>query len=82
MKYTLKDLKQGKVILMNSSQGKSKKILKKVFGFTMKSYELPGSMYYHADVDDSDGFIGFSIIERDAPNLIHLPIQKSEKFKI
>ncbi len=46
MKYTIQDFKEGKVILMNSNESKCKKILKKV-GETMKSYELPGMMYYH-----------------------------------
>lgn len=78
MKYTLKDFKQGKVILMNSSEGKCKKILKQV-GETMKSYELPGMMYYHMS---EAGLNGFDIIERDAPNLKHLPVQRSERFKI
>lgn len=78
MKYTIKDLKEGKVILMNSSEGKCKKILKQL-GINMKSDELPGMMYYHVD---SNGCNGFDIIERDAPKLKQLPIQKSEKFKI
>lgn len=80
MKYTLKYLKDGKVILMNSNESKCKKILKVVFGITMKSYELPGMMYYYAD--SNDDYIAFDIIERDAPRLKHLPVQKSEKFKI
>lgn len=78
MKYTLKDFKLGKVILMNSSEGKCKKILKEV-GEIMKSYELPGMMYYHMN---EDGLNAFDIIERDAPELKHLPVQKSEKFKL
>jgi hypothetical protein len=81
MKYTIKDLKEGKVILMNSSEGKCKKILK-LLGITMKSYELPGMMYYHWNPIYRDGWNGFDIIERDAPKLKHLPVQKSEKFKI
>lgn len=82
MKYTLEDLKNGKVILQNSSEGKCKKILKKVFGIKMKSYELPGNMYYHANSKWDDGCHHFDIISRDAPELLKLPIQKSEKFKI
>lgn len=82
MKYTLKDLKDGKVILMNSSESKCKKILKAVFGITMKSYELPGMMYYYADSKCENGCKAFDIIERDAPKLKHLPVQKSERFKI
>lgn len=78
MKYTIKDFKEGKVILMNSSEGKCKKILKKA-GEKMKSYELPGMMYYHMD---QNGLNGFDIIERDAAKLKHLPVQKSERFKI
>ena len=77
-KYTIQDLKDGKVILMNSSEGKCKKILK-LLGVTMESDELPGMMYYYVG---DNGLIDFDIIERDAPKLKHLPVQKSEKFKL
>ena len=77
-KYTIQDLKEGKVILMNSSEGKCKKILK-LLGVTMESDELPGMMYYYVG---DNGLIDFDIIERDAPKLKHLPVQKSEKFKL
>lgn len=77
-KYTIQDLKDGKVILMNSSEGKCKKILK-LLGVTMESDELPGMMYYYVG---DNGLIGFDIIERDEPKLKHLPVQKSEKFKL
>jgi len=78
MKKTIRDFKEGKVILINSNESKCKKILKKI-GETMKSYELPGMMYYHVS---KNGLNGFDIIERDAPELKHLPVQKSERFKI
>ena len=81
MKYSIKDLKDGKLILMNSNEVKCKKILKKL-GITMKSYELPGFMYYHWDEKYEDGWTAFDIIERDAAQLKNLPIQKSERFKI
>lgn len=82
MRYTLEDLRLGKVILMNSNESKCKKILKKVFGITMESYELPGMVYYHADAGFEDGCNSFDVIERDAPQIRHLPVQKSERFKI
>jgi hypothetical protein len=79
MKYTIKDLKEGKVILMNSNEVRCKKILK-LLGITMESYELPGMTYYHWNPIYTDGLNSFDIIERDAPKFKHLPIQSSQKF--
>ena len=69
-KYTIQDLKDGKVILMNSSEGKCKKILK-LLGVTMESDELPGMMYYYVG---DNGLIGFDIIERDENG--HVPLSQ------
>jgi len=87
MKFTIKDLKEGKVILLNDNEKYCKKVLKKAFGITMESYEVPGSLYYHGGPNNPkmgyhDGCYAFDIIERDAKHIIDLPVQKAIKFKI
>jgi hypothetical protein len=61
--YTLKDLKEGKVILKNNSNKITKQILKKAFNETMKSYEMPGDLYYFANKSGYNGLGAFSSIK-------------------
>ena len=60
MAYTIVDLKYGLVILKNTNNKLTKKILKKVFNADIKSYESPGDIYYFADKKNPDGFSAFT----------------------
>lgn len=63
MKYTIKDLKEGKVILKNTNDKKTKNILIKAFKAKFKSYEGPAYTYFFADEKSEDGYNAFDTID-------------------
>jgi len=63
MKYTIKDLKEGKVILKNTNDKKTKVVLIKAFKAKFKSYEGPAYNYFFADKNSIDGYNAFDNID-------------------
>lgn len=63
MKYTIKDLKNGKVILKNTNDKKTKEVLKKAFNVKFESYEDPAYTYFFADKNSIDGYNAFNNID-------------------